>query len=57
MEEPQYLIDTNSVIDYLGKKLPAVGMNFMNNVINGVPNVSVIAKIELLSFNAQDEHY
>jgi len=29
----------------------------MNNVINGVPNVSVIAKIELLSFNAPDEHY
>jgi len=57
MEEPQYLIDTNSVIDYLGEKLPVTGMNFMNNVINGVPNVSVIAKIELLSFNAQDEHY
>ena len=57
MEEPQYLIDTNSVIDYLGEKLPVTGMNFMNNVINGVPNVSVIAKIELLSFNAPDEHY
>jgi len=57
MEQPQYLIDTNSVIDYLGKKLPANGMNFMNSVIDAVPNVSVVTKIEVLGFNAPDEHY
>lgn len=57
MEQPQYLIDTNAVIDYLGKKLPATGMEFMNGVIDAVPNVSVVTKIEVLGFNAPDEHY
>lgn len=57
MEQPQYLIDTNTVIDYLGNKLPVTGMHFMNSVINAVPNISVITKIEVLGFNAPDEHY
>lgn len=56
MEQPQYLIDTNAVIDYLGKKLPSTGMNFMNQIIDAVPNNSVITKIEVLSFNASEEH-
>ena len=56
MEQPQYLIDTNAVIDYLGKKIPFHGMEFMNNVIDSVPNVSVITKIEVLGFNAPEEH-
>lgn len=57
MEQQQYLIDTNGVIDYLGKKFPAAGMVFMNSIIDAVPNVSVITKIEVLGFNAPDEHY
>ena len=57
MEEKQYLIDTNAVIDYLGNKLLASGMDFMNGVIDAVPNVSVITKIELLGFNAPEQHY
>ena len=57
MEQPQYLIDTNAVIDYLGHKLPAKGMTFMNNVIDAIPNISVVTKIEVLGFNAPDEHY
>jgi predicted nucleic acid-binding protein len=57
MEQPQYLIDTNVVIDYLGKKFPVTGMDFMDRVINAVPNVSVVTKIEVLGFNTLDEHY
>lgn len=57
MEQQQYLIDTNAVIDYLGNKLPASGMDFMNTVIDAVPNVSVVTKIEVLGFNAPDPHY
>lgn len=57
MEQQQYLIDTNAVIDYLGKNLPAAAMGFMNAVIDKVPNVSVVSKIEVLGFNAPDEHY
>jgi len=57
MERPQYLIDTNVVIDYLGKKLPPSGMEFMNNVIDSIPNVSVITKIEVLGYNSAGEYY
>ncbi|MDB4924195.1 type II toxin-antitoxin system VapC family toxin [Mucilaginibacter sp.] len=57
MEHPQYLIDTNAVIDYLGEKLPVKGMDFMNGIIDNVPNISVITKIEVLGFNAPDKHY
>jgi predicted nucleic acid-binding protein len=51
------LIDTNAVIDYLGNKVPVTGIDFMNGIIDGVPNVSVVTKIEVLGFNAPDEHY
>jgi predicted nucleic acid-binding protein len=55
--EPEYLIDTNSVIDYLANKLTPSGMNFLNNVIDAVPNISIITRIEVLGFNAPDKHY
>ncbi len=45
MEQQQYLIDTNVVIDYLGKKLPASAMTFLNEVIDSIPNVSIITRI------------
>jgi len=57
MEQPQYLIDSNAVIDYPGRKLPPSGMDFMNSVIDDFPTLSVITKIEVLGFNAPDEHY
>ena len=57
MEQPQYLIDTNAVIDYLGNKLPATGNDFMNGIIDAIPNVSVVTKIEVLGFNALEEYY
>ena len=55
MEQFQYLIDTNALIDYLGKKLPITAMDFLNNVIDAVPCVSVITKIEVLGFNSSKE--
>jgi predicted nucleic acid-binding protein len=56
MEQPQYLIDTNTVIDYLGERLPASGMAFMNHVFSKLPPVSVITKIEILGFKAPGEY-
>jgi hypothetical protein len=50
MEQPQYLIDTNVIIDYLGGKIPHEGMLFLNALIDAVPNVSVISKIEVLGY-------
>ncbi|AMR33746.1 hypothetical protein A0256_21075 [Mucilaginibacter sp. PAMC 26640] len=57
MEQPQYLIDTNAVIDYLGRKMSPSAMVFMDLVIDAVPHLSVVSKIEVLSFNAPEEHY
>ena len=57
MEQTQYLIDSNSIIDYLGENLPPAGMEFLNKIIDNVPNVSVISKIEVLGFNTADQHY
>jgi predicted nucleic acid-binding protein len=57
MEQFQYLIDSNAVIDYLGNKFPEEGMNFMNKVIDNVPIVSVITKIEVLGFEISAENY
>lgn len=53
----QYLIDSNAIIDYLGGKLPSSGMMFMDGVINATPKISVISKIEVLSFNAPPSDY
>jgi len=50
-------MDTNAVIDYLGSKIPVSGMDFMNAVVDAFPNVSVGTKIELLGFNAPEDHY
>ena len=57
MEQQKYLIDTNAIIDYLGKKLPQSGMDFLNKVIDDIPTLSVISKIEVLGFNTTVEHY
>lgn len=48
----QYLIDSNAVIDYLSGKLPPNGMTFMDRIVNAVPKVSVITKIEVLGYYA-----
>jgi predicted nucleic acid-binding protein len=32
-------------------------MDFMNSIIDALPNVSVITKIEVLGFNAPEDHY
>ncbi len=54
---PQYLLDSNAVIDYLSGKLPENGMSFMNQVINDIPYISVITKIEILGFKTTPEAF
>ena len=44
----RYLIDTNVVSDYFSASLPAIGLQFMDSVIDAVPIISVITQIELL---------
>ncbi len=56
MEQREYLIDSNAVVDYLSKKFDISQMIFMNEIIDKIPNLSVISKIEVLSFNASEEY-
>ncbi len=56
MEQQQYLIDTNVVIDYLGQRLSPAAMQFLNGVIDEVPVISVITKIEVLGFNGAKQY-
>ncbi|MCD6012846.1 MAG: type toxin-antitoxin system VapC family toxin [Flavipsychrobacter sp.] len=53
----QFLIDSNIVIDYLDGKLPLTGMSFMNDVINAIPNISIITKIEVLGYKPPEHTY
>jgi predicted nucleic acid-binding protein len=45
-----YLIDSNAIIDFISNKLPLKGMNFVENVVNTIPNLSIISKMEVLGF-------
>lgn len=50
----KYLLDTNSVIDYLGNKLPVSSLEIIDS-INVF--VSIVSKIELLAWpKATEEH-
>lgn len=48
MEQQRYLVDTNAIIDFLAERLPLKGMNLIKSVIDDIPNVSIISKIEVL---------
>jgi predicted nucleic acid-binding protein len=52
-----YLIDSNVVIGYLDNKLPAQGMKLLNPIIDNIPCISIITKIEVLRYNSSDEAY
>lgn len=51
----KFLIDSNIIIDYLSGKVPPDKSEFMHSVINDIPAVSVMSKIEVLGFNAPVE--
>ena len=53
-----YLLDSNTVIDYIGGLYSAKAKQWINQLIDEEINVSVITKIEVLSFNPdKDDNY
>ncbi len=52
-----YLIDSNVIIGYLDNKLPIRGMELLNPIIDNIPRISIITKIEVLRYNSPDEAY
>jgi predicted nucleic acid-binding protein len=51
----QYLIDSKVVIDYLAGKFTLDGMLFINEIVNDIPFISVITKIEILGYKSPEE--
>ena len=49
-----YLIDSNVIIGYLDNKLPNYGMKLMHSIVDKIPNISVISKIEVLRHNPSE---
>ena len=53
--EERYLIDTNAIIDYTSGLYPKKGLDFMDYVVNTEINISIINKMEVLSFSPKNE--
>lgn len=47
----RYILDANTVIDYVGDKLPQQAAEALDILINNELNTSVVVKIEVLGFN------
>jgi len=54
--ERSYLVDTNVIIDWLSGKFLTHQSIFLDNVMNQIPIVSIITKIELMGFNTNSSH-
>ena len=48
----RFLIDTNVISDYLSGSMPENGLLLMDEIIDAIPNISIITQIELLCWNA-----
>jgi len=48
----RYIIDSNVIVNYTSVKYSKKAMNFLANVIDEIPNISVITKIEVLSWRS-----
>ncbi len=51
----QYLIDNNVISNYFSGQLPQGGMAFISDVVDAIPNISVITEIEALSWVSEDK--
>jgi predicted nucleic acid-binding protein len=45
-----YLLDTNTIINYLNADVPQYGMDFLSTIVDQQCNISVVTKIETLGF-------
>ena len=49
--EQQFLVDSNTIIDYVGNKIPEASSLILDTYFNDNLSVSIISKIEVLGFN------
>jgi predicted nucleic acid-binding protein len=48
----RYIIDSNVIVNYTSEKYSNKAMSFLADVIDEIPNISVITKIEVLSWRS-----
>ena len=54
----RYLLDSNTVIDYIAGLYPDKALQWLNKLVDEEINVSIITKIEVLSFDPdKDDNY
>ena len=54
----RYLLDSNTVIDYIGGLYSGKAKQWLNQIVDDEINVSIITKIEVLSFDPdKDDNY
>ena len=51
----RYLLDSNTLIDYLALKLPIKGLVFVREIVNDDFNVSIINRIEVLGHESTNK--
>jgi len=52
----KYLLDSDVIIGYLAGKIPQDGMKIISEIVDQIPNISVISQIEVLRFNDSPEN-
>ena len=52
----KYLLDTNVVLDFMGRKLPESAKVFLSKIIDDQINISAINKMELLGFQHTEQN-
>jgi len=52
----KYLLDTNVVLDFMGRKLPESSKILLSKIIDDQINISAINKIELLGFKHVEQN-
>jgi predicted nucleic acid-binding protein len=50
----KHILDTNTIVDYIGDKFPQHSALAMDKLVNEELNVSIIVKIETLGFNGEE---
>ncbi|GHU21003.1 motility twitching protein PilT [Spirochaetia bacterium] len=53
--EVNYLLNSNVIVAYLDNKLPPRGMDFLSDIVDRIPNISVISQIEVLRYNTTSD--
>lgn len=53
--EQQYLADSNTLIDYIGNKMPDSSLLILDSYFNNKLTISIISKIEVPGFNGDPE--